>query len=75
MTNQTTEQVSEILARELYVRNATLHAINPLPAERAARNEWYHTLTPDKQERWRMSALLLQASLAESNLTVTWEAK
>jgi hypothetical protein len=70
--HQTAEQVTEILARELYVRQASAHSDQPKRAEPLGRDEWYRTLTPDKQEYWRRQAWLLQNALAESNLALTW---
>ncbi len=72
--HQTAEQVSEILARELYVRQVTGLPGITADAEREARGAWYR-MTPDQQEVWRQQAWLLQSSLAESNLTVTWVTK
>ncbi len=71
--HQTTEQVTEILARELYVRQVTIASTM---SDNEARNNWYleTTLetTPEVQERFRRQASLLEASLAESNLALTW---
>ncbi len=72
--HQTAEQVSEILARELYVRQVTGLPGNIVEAEREARGAWYRMVV-DQQEVWRQQAALLQMSLAESNLAVTWVAK
>ncbi len=70
--HQTTEQITEILARELYVRQVT---VGSTTSDNEARNNWYLHLAPEVQERFRQQASLLEASLAESNLAVTWVVK